>query len=61
MKVNRGKKQKYLGMKLDYFKEGACLITIYENLKEILETFEKLMQKKKLQRIVQRIHPARIL
>ena len=47
MKVNRGKKQKYLGMTLDHSKEGACHITMFENMKDILETFEKIDTKAK--------------
>ena len=35
MIVNRGNKHKYLGMTLDYSKEGACLITMFENMKSI--------------------------
>ena len=31
--VNRGKKHKYLRMTLNYSKEGACKITMFENLK----------------------------
>ena len=41
-------------MTLDYSKEGYCQITIFENLKAILETFEKLIQKQKVQRRAQR-------
>ena len=51
--VNRGKKHKYLGIKLNYSKGGACQITMFENLKAILEPFEKLIQKKKVQRRAQ--------
>ena len=47
MTVNRGNKHKYIGMKLDYPKEGACQITIFENLKAILETFDKIDTKEK--------------
>ena len=50
MTVKRGKKHSYLGMTLDYSKEGACQITMFKNLKSILETFEKLIQKQKVQR-----------
>ena len=42
MAVNRGKKNKYIGTTLDYSKEGACQITMFENMKSILETFEKV-------------------
>ena len=34
-------------MTLDYSKEGACQITIIENLKAILETFDKIDTKAK--------------
>ena len=54
MTVIRGKKYKYLGTKLDYSKEGACQITRFKNLKAILEPFEKLIHKKKVQRRAQR-------
>ena len=54
MTVNIGKKHKYLGMTLEYSKEGACQNTMFENLKAILETFEKFIQKKKVQRRAQR-------
>ena len=47
MTVNRGKKHKYIGMTLDYSKEGACQITMFENLKTILETFDKIYTKAK--------------
>ena len=47
MTVNRGKKHKYLGMTLDYSNEGACQITMFENLKAILETIEKIDTKSK--------------
>ena len=47
MTVNRCKKHKYLGMTLDYSKEGACQITMFENLKSILETFDKIDTKAK--------------
>ena len=47
MTVNRGKKHKYLGTTLDYSKEGACQITMFENLKAILETFDKIDTKEK--------------
>ena len=42
MTVNRGKKHKYLGMTLNYSKERAFQITMFENLKSILETFENI-------------------
>ena len=42
MTVNRGKKHKYLGMTLGYSKEGACQISMFENLKAVLETFDKI-------------------
>ena len=54
MIVNRGKKHKYLGTKLDYSKELDCHITMFENMEAILETFEKFIQKKKVQRRAQR-------
>ena len=47
MTVNRGKKHKYLGMTLDYSKERDFQITMFENLKAILETFEKIDTKAK--------------
>ena len=47
MTVNRGKKHKYLGMTLNYSEKGACQITMFENLKSILETFEKIDTKEK--------------
>ena len=47
MTVNRGKKHKYLGMKLNYSKEGACHIIMFENLKVILDTFDKIDTKGK--------------
>ena len=34
-------------MTLDYSKEGACQITMFENLKAILETFYKIDTKAK--------------
>ena len=42
MTFNRGKKHKYLGMALEYSKEGACQITMFGNLKLILENFDKI-------------------
>ena len=47
MTFNRGKKHKYLGMTLDYSKEEACQITMFENMKAILGTFEKIDTKAK--------------
>ena len=47
MTVNTGKKHKYIGMTLKYSKEGACQNTMFENLKSILETFEKIDTKSK--------------
>ena len=47
MTVNRCKKHKYLGMTLDYSKEGACQINMFENMKAILETFDKIDTKSK--------------
>ena len=47
MTVNRGKKHKYIGITLNYSKEGACHITMFENLKTILETFDKIYTKEK--------------
>ena len=48
MTFNRGKKHKYLGMTLDYSKEGASPINMIENLKSILETFDKVDRKAKV-------------
>ena len=42
MTVKRGKKHKYVGITLDYSKEGACQITMFENKKSILKTFDKI-------------------
>ena len=42
MTVNRVKKNKYLGMSLNYSEEGDCQITMFENLTAILETFDKI-------------------
>ena len=50
MTVDRGNKHNYLGMTLDYFKEGACQISMFENLKSILETFFKLYKSKGLKK-----------
>ena len=36
MIVNKGKKHKYIGMKLNYSKEESCQITMFENLKSVL-------------------------
>ena len=47
MTVNRGKKYKYLSMTLNYSKEGACRITMFEDLKAILQTFDKIDTKAK--------------
>ena len=47
MTSNRGKKYKYLRMTLNYSKEGAFHITMFENLKSILETFDKIDTKAK--------------
>ena len=47
MSVNRVKKHKYLRMTLDYSKEGACQMTIFQNLKAILENFDKIDTKAK--------------
>ena len=47
MTVNRGKKHKCLGMTLNYSKEGAFQVTMFENLKAILETFDKIDTKAK--------------
>ena len=47
MTVNRGKKHKYIGNTLDYYKEGACHITMFENLKAILDTFDRIDTKEK--------------
>ena len=47
MTVNRGKKHKYIGIKLDYSKEGAFQITMFENLKSILDTFDRIDTKEK--------------
>ena len=47
MIANKGKKHKYLGITLEYSKEGACHIHIFENLKAILETFDKIDTKVK--------------
>ena len=47
MTVNRGNKHKYLGMTLNYSKEGAFQITMFENMKAILETFDKIDTKEK--------------
>ena len=54
MTFNRGNKHKYIGMKLDYFRERYCRITMFENLKAILETFDKIDAKKKIKRRSQR-------
>ena len=47
MTVIRGNKHKYFGITLDYSKEGACQITIFEYLKAILETFYRIDTKSK--------------
>ena len=41
MTVNRVKKHNYLGMTLDYYRERAFQVTMFQNLKPISETFEK--------------------
>ena len=53
MTVNIGKKHKYLGMTLDYYKEGACQITMFENMEAILETFDKIGTIERVQRRAQ--------
>ena len=47
MTFNRGKKYNYLGMTIDYSSEGDFQITMFENLKAILETFDKIDTKEK--------------
>ena len=47
MTFNRGKKHKNLVMTLYYSKEGAYQITMFENLKSILETFDIIDTKAK--------------
>ena len=47
MTVDRGKKHKYLGIKINYSKERACQITMFENMKAILDTFDKIDTKEK--------------
>ena len=42
MIVNRGKQYSYLGMTLDYSKEGACQINMFENMNSILDPFDKI-------------------
>ena len=42
MTVSRRKIHNYLGMKLDYTQKGLCYITIFEQIKEIIEIFEDL-------------------
>ena len=45
--VHRGKEHKYLGMKLDYRKKGVFQFTIFEYIKETLDTSEKMEPKAK--------------
>ena len=47
MTVNRGKKHKCLAMTLNYSKEGAFQVNMFENLKSILETFDKIDKRSK--------------
>ena len=47
MTVNRGKKHKYLGMILDYSKEGACHITMFKILRAVFDIFDKIDTKEK--------------
>ena len=37
----------YLAMKLDYTQKGLCYITMFEQIKEIIEIFEELYPKSK--------------
>ena len=42
MTVCRGKVHNYLGMKLYYTQKGLCYITMFEQIKEIIQIFEEL-------------------
>ena len=47
MTVHRGKVHKYLRMTLDYRKKGVCQVTMFDYIKEKLESFEKMDLKAK--------------
>ena len=47
MTVHRGKKHNYRGMALEYSEEGACQINMFENIKAVLENFDKIDTKVK--------------
>ena len=47
MTVRRGKIYDYLGMKIDYTQKGLCFITMFKQIKEIIEIFEELDPKSK--------------
>ena len=45
MDVNRGKIQKYLEMTIDYTTKGLCKTMMFDYIKEILESFDKIYPK----------------